>query len=107
MTTATWPQTSFIDEILNGIEVHEFLDVEQLTDHVLNSWHIPRACRQDALRVRWKSDLRKHLKRKRDSRGMPLWHSVIEQDPVTNESVVRYKQLPLFNREDFVRVWKY
>ncbi len=107
MSTATHPQTSFVEEILQGIEVHEFLDIDQLTQHILDSWHIPRAYREDALRVRLKNDLRKHLKRKKDSNGMPLWHSVTVEDPDTNERIVRYKQLTLFNRDDFVRVWNY
>ncbi len=50
-------------------------------------------------------DIRKFINRERDADGLPLMFSVLDVDPDTGAAVRRYKQLDLFNREDYVRTW--
>ena len=91
--------SSFIEEFL--YRERKSMTIDEMADKVMASVHIPGEYRTAALRRCVKSDIRRSIKRLTMPDGLPVWHSIPEPDG----KVKRYKQLELFDRDDFVRVW--
>ncbi|HVA49594.1 MAG TPA: hypothetical protein VNH11_24725 [Pirellulales bacterium] len=76
-----------------------------LTRAFLASHVLPQDYRDDALFKALEQDLRKCINRDRSSDGTARLVSVPGIDPETGEATRVYKQLDLFDREDYRRVW--
>jgi hypothetical protein len=66
---------------------------------------IPDEYRDAALSACVKQDLRRAINRYRSSDGTPRLISLPDVDPEPGLHVRKYKQLDLFNREDYVKAW--
>ena len=79
--------------------------IGELAAGFMASRAIGQEYREKALRRLVAQDLRKFINRERGADGLPIMLSVVDVDDETGQAVRRYKQLDLFNREDYVRAW--
>ncbi len=106
MTTAAQTASVF-DQFLVDCQLKKTVDVDDLAFELVTSGRLSVGYRQTAVLHQVKKDLRKRLRRMKDATGFPVWHSITEDDPESGVAVSRYKQLQFFDREDYVRVWRY
>ena len=98
---------SWLDEALVECSSREWADLDELASELMQSHRLPSDYRANAVLWKLKRDLRWRLRSKKDADGFPIWHSIKLDDDGTGRRIIRYKQLQFFERDDYVRVWKY
>ncbi len=106
--TATEIQSRAVfDQFLADCRLKETISIDELAAAVIADGQLSLEYRAHAVLHQVKKDLRRRLQKMKDSAGDRLWHSVTDEDPATGQAVSRYKQIQFFERDDYVRVWKY
>lgn len=94
---------NFLDPTLHSLK--EPATIDEIADRVLENG-IPAAYRKSALLNSLKADIRRRIKHIKMPDGFPVWHSIVDEDLASGETVKRYVQLEFLDREDYVRIWQ-